>query len=122
MFKKTLVWSLLAVASNAQADKWHIPARGTVERAQVVDALRTRMQDYYHQPVVFMVREMCLSSTRGWLSIRPRTRDGRKVFETLDASLIKHGGAWEVDFLACPRQECRIDANTLRSKIAPQCK
>ena len=117
--------TFLLAATLAQAsDAWHVPARGTLERKQIMDALRTYMKRFDAQPQVFVVRELCVGIDRGWLSVDPQSTDGRSHYESLSAVLERHGRSWHVRDLACGEEDCPAGTSPdeLRARVAPHCR
>lgn len=104
-------------------DAWHTPVRGAAERTEVMDALRTHMRRFDPQPQVFMVHELCLGPTRGWLAVDPRSPDGNNHYERIHAVMLRRDGLWEVEDIACGEAECAAgtDPEALREKVAPRC-
>jgi hypothetical protein len=116
--------AILAVAWQVRAaESWHTPTRGTPERQQILDALRAYMHQFDDQPLRFVVRELCVSERRGWLSVDPQSPDGSSHYETLNAPLKRSGERWTIDALACGEEDCApgTDADALRAQVAPQC-
>ena len=112
------------VASPAQAD-WHVPEKGSAERAEIMDALRTKLAtfDPANHDLVFVVQELCVSDKSGWIAVEPRSRDGQGQFESVQAVLAHKSAVWSVGQIACGEEECAkgTDAEALRRKVAPQC-
>lgn len=61
---------VLASASPAFAD-WHVPEKGSVERTEIMDALRTKMASFdpTNRDLVFVVHELCISDQSGWIDV-----------------------------------------------------
>ena len=124
MATRHLCLAVLLAATVAQAgDAWHVPARGTPERKQIMDALRAYMKQFDAQPQVFVVRELCVGPDRGWISVDPQSPDGLSHYESLNAVLERHGRSWRVRELACGEEECPAGTSPdeLRARVAPHC-
>ena len=122
---RLLCVAFLFAATVAQAgEAWRVPARGTPERKQIMDALRTYMKRFDAQPQVFVVRELCVGHNRGWVWVDPQSPDGRNHFESLNAVLERGGHGWRVRKLACGEAECPVgtSADELRASVAPRCR
>ncbi|MCY7355823.1 MAG: hypothetical protein LH470_12275 [Lysobacter sp.] len=125
MKKRYLSAVLLLTATIVHAaTAWYVPARGTPERKQALDALRSHMRQFDAQPQLFMVREVCLGKTFGWLSVEPQSPDGLSHYEPLNATLRREGRGWKVEVLACGEQDCPAgtEAAALRARVAPRCR
>ena len=120
-----LVFSVVAHA----AGQWRTPQPGEPERAQIMDALRAKLAQQglaggpQEPKTVFVVREFCISSAKGWVTVDPRSADGSWRGETFSASLKRHKQRWVVDKLACGEEECPpgTDAEALRRRVGPRC-
>ena len=123
---KTTLALLALVSGIANAQAWHTPARGSVERAQVMAALRTNLSklDPAARNMRFVVRELCLSDRSGWIVADPRSADGRNQYEPAIASLGKRNGQWVVDRIACEEEECPTGTSSeeIRSRLDPGCR
>jgi hypothetical protein len=104
---------------------WHTPPKGSAERAQIIDALRAKLStfDPANKDLIFVVKELCVSPSTGWLSVEPQSRDGKNRLEPLQASLTRGKSAWNVDTLACVKEDCAkgTDPKALRARVNPLC-
>ncbi|HQA02178.1 MAG TPA: hypothetical protein PKV34_06890 [Thermomonas sp.] len=122
---KTIVAMLVLCPLLAIAQAWHEPRPGSTERAQVMSALRSELSQYDPdaEKLRFVVRELCLSDTTGWIEADPQSAEGENRYEPVSASLRKRHGNWVVDRLACSEEAC--DAGTtpgeISRKIHPAC-
>jgi len=118
-------WVLSVVGTAFAVEQWRTPQPRDPERAQIIDALRARLAHFDPQAyqMVFVVRELCISSTKGWLSVDPRSADGRSHYETVNATLKRHRQQWVVEEIACGEEDCPpgTDAEALRRHIDPKC-
>ena len=124
-FAPVIVLALvLASASPAFAD-WHVPEKGSVERTEIMDALRTKMASFdpTNRDLVFVVHELCISDQSGWIDVEPHSRDGKSQFEPIQAVLVHKSTGWTVRQIACGEEECAkgTDADALRRSVAPRC-
>ena len=90
-----------------------------------MDALRAKLStlDPVNQSLVFVVSELCVSSAVGWLSVEPRSREGRNRLEPIQAVMQRSKSGWKVSALACTEEDCPVgaDSKALRAKISPRC-
>ena len=116
---------LLSGLCSAAPD-WYSPPKGDAERAQIMDALRAELGSFdpANRDLVFVVSELCVSSSAGWLSVEPQSRDGKNHLEPVHAVLKRGKSGWLVERLACGEEECPkgTDPEALRAKIKPRCK
>lgn len=116
---------LLVVSTSSAAAAWYSPPKGSAERAQIMDALRAKLAtfDPARRDLVFVVKELCLSSGNGWLAVEPQSRDGQTRLEPIQASLKRGKSGWAVTTLACAEEDCAkgTDAKAIRARINPQC-
>lgn len=118
--------SLLLIASVCSAAApWYMPPKGSAERTQIMDALRTKLStfDPASRDLIFVVKELCVSGNSGWLSVAPQSRDRQNRLEPLQATLTRGKAGWGVAILACAEEDCAkgTDAQALRARINPQC-
>ena len=128
---KPLLAAVLLVSSVVAhaAGQWRTPQPGEPERAQIMDALRAKLAQQglaggpQEPKTVFVVREFCISSAKGWVTVDPRSADGSWRGETFSASLKRHKQRWVVDELACGEEECPpgTDSEALRRRVGPRC-
>lgn len=115
---------LFASVSNA-GPTWRSPPKGSIERAQIMDALRAKLStfDATSNRLVFVVKELCLSAQNGWLAVEPQSRDGQNRLEPVQASLYHGPSGWAVATIACGEEDCPkgTDAKALRAAVNPQC-
>ena len=116
--------TLLALSAPALAD-WHVPEKGSVERTEIMDALRTKMASFdpTNRDLVFVVHKLCISDQSGWIDVEPHSRDGESQFEPIQAVLVHNSTGWTVRQIACGEEECAkgTDADALRRSVAPRC-
>ncbi|NLX18527.1 MAG: hypothetical protein GXY53_04480 [Desulfobulbus sp.] len=124
-FTVTVLLALSAAVTAISAEGWRTPSPGDPERAQIMDALRTELAQFHPhaRQMVFVVRELCISSTSGWLSADPRSADGKNSYETVNATLKRHAQRWVVEEIACGEEDCPpgTDAEALRRRVGPKC-
>jgi hypothetical protein len=80
----------------AQADSAYTPARGGAERKAIMDAMRAHRRRFDARPVIFVVDYLRVQRGWAWLSVQPRSPDGRSQFEGESALLRRRAGRWEV--------------------------
>ena len=122
---KTIVAMLVLFPLLAIAQAWHAPRPGSAERAQVMSALRHELTTFDPDAgnLRFVVRELCVSDTAGWIEADPQSTDGENRYEPVSASLRMRHGRWVVETLACSEETC--DPGTtpeeIRQTIKPAC-
>ena len=90
-----------------------------------MDALRAKLSSFdpASRDLVFVVKDLCLSSGNGWLAVEPQSRDGQNRLEPLQLSLKRSKSGWVVAALACAEENCAkdTDAKAIRARINPKC-
>ena len=117
--------TLLASCISSASPPWYAPAKGSDERAQIMDALRAQLRtlDAANKDLIFVVKELCVSPTVGWLAVEPQSRDGKNRLEAVQASLTRSKSGWHVATIACGEEDCPkgTDAKALRARVKPLC-
>lgn len=117
--------ALLGSSICSASTPWHTPAKGSNERAQIMDALRARLATYdaTHSGLIFVVKELCVSPAAGWLAVEAQSRDGKNRLEAVHASLNRGTSGWRVETIACGEQDCpkSTDPEALRARVNPLC-
>jgi len=83
-------------AHAPQADSAYMPARGSAERAAILDAMRAHRRRFDPQRVIFVVSYLRVQRGWAWASVRPQSPDGRSHYEDESALLRRRAGRWEV--------------------------
>lgn len=121
-----LLLAFFSLGAALSAEAWRTPQPGERERIQIMDAMRAELARFDPQAhrMVFVVRELCLSANKGWVTVDPQLADGSQHYETLNASLKRHKKRWVVEELACQEEDCPPgrDAQALYKRINPQCR
>ena len=116
---------LLSASVCIASPPWYVPAKGSTERAQIMDMLRIRLATFEatNRNLIFVVTELCVSASYGWLSVEPQTRDGKARLESVQASLKRVASGWTVDAIACGEEDCpkSTDPAAIRNRINPRC-
>lgn len=81
------------------------PPPNSVERKEVLDALRGEMQKLHGINVVFTVRYLKVLKGWAWIETSPRSADGSNQYEDISALLRKTGTKWKVAELACSEED-----------------
>lgn len=71
-----VLWGLAGVAT---AQSWHEPARGTAERADLMDAIRPHAEYALGIPVKFRVDVLRVAVDRAFAILQPLDQAGREV-------------------------------------------
>ena len=104
---------------------WYAPAKGSNERAQIMDALRAQLATYDapYKDLIFVVKELWVSSTVGWLAVEPQSREGKERLEPAQASFKRGQSGWRVETIACGEEDCPqgTDPKALRARVKPLC-
>jgi len=79
-----------------QADSAYTPARGSAERAAILDAMRAHRRRFDPQRVIFVVSHLRVQRGWAWASVLPQSPDGRSRYEDESALLRRRAGRWEV--------------------------
>ncbi len=120
-----LALALLIGSICGASPPWYEPAKGSAERAQIMDALRAHLATYdaTNSDLIFVVKELCVSPVAGWLAVEPQSRNGKNRLEPVAASLKRGKSAWRVDAIACGEEDCPkgTDPQALRARINPLC-
>ena len=116
---------LLSASVCIASPPWYVPAKGSTERAQIMDTLRTRLATFEatNRNLIFVVTELCVSASYGWLSVEPQSRDGKTRLEAVQASFKRVASEWIVDAIACGEEDCPkgTDPEAIRNRINPRC-
>lgn len=116
---------LLFTCICSASPPWYSPPKGSAERAQIMAALRAKLSTYdpASHDLVFVVKELCVSASAGWLAVEPQSRNGQNRLEPFQASLKRSKSRWVVDTLACGEEDCAkgTDPNALRARVDPSC-
>lgn len=103
-----LVASFLAMVAPAQSlgfsgkvQRVYTPLPGSVERKEILDAMREKVKELHELDVVFVVREMKVSDGWVWVHTLPQSRDGSARYEDFFALLRKARGRWTVADIPC---------------------
>jgi hypothetical protein len=79
-----------------QADSAYTPARGSAERAAIMDAMRAHRRRFDPQRVIFVVSYLRVQRGWAWASVLPQSPDGHSHYEDESALLRRRAGRWEV--------------------------
>jgi hypothetical protein len=93
-----LVGSGCALAGSLETarDEAHAPAPGTVERRQILAALRDEVRRWHKLEVVFVVDELRVVGNWAWIWTRPESPDGRNHYEGVGGLLHREQDQWRV--------------------------
>lgn len=92
----------LVIGSKAYA-----PAKGSVERKSIMDALRVMTKNMSDLDVIFVVRYLKVKGDWAWVVVEPASRDGTQHYETLSGLLNKKNGGWK--YLEGPPEAAECD-------------
>ncbi len=110
------VWMSALPAQGFSKSLVHTPAKGSAERAALMDAMRAKGDD---QDRVFVVRHLKVSGDWAWLDCEPQSRDGRNKYEAESALFQKKGGRWRVVAQPCGEADCEYgpEVNRIRGEF-----
>lgn len=74
-----LVLALVLLVSPVVAQTWSVPARGTAERAALMDAIRPHAEWLLGAPVEFVVHELRRSGDLAFASLYPQRPGGGRI-------------------------------------------
>lgn len=92
----------------------YTPAKGSAERAALMDAMRAKGDD---QDRVFVVRHLKVSGDWAWLDCAPQSRDGRNKYEPESALFQKKNARWRVAAQPCGEADCEYGAELTRIRV-----
>ena len=89
----------LAVPENSNTPKpasaaAHTPAKGSAERAAILDTLRAVVKKMSDLDVIFVVTHLKLKNNWAWVVAEPQSRDGTQHYETMIGLLQNKNGKW----------------------------
>src|SRR5680860_882548 len=79
LFTALVLFCILNVAVPGAFAQPHTPARGTPERAAILDSLRPAIEAQLNPPVEFVVRTMNVSGGWAFVTVDPRRPGGGKI-------------------------------------------
>lgn len=100
-----LVVPLQSREASCNERSFHTPPPGSVERKEILDAVREKVKELHELDVVFVVREMKASGDWAWVHTLPQSRDGSARYEDFFALLRKANGRWVVAEIPCTEPE-----------------
>ncbi|WP_417261995.1 hypothetical protein [Celeribacter sp.] len=80
-----------AVTPPVVAQDWHEPARGSLERTQIMNALRPVIEWRLGAPVEFVVYELRSTGERAFASLAPQ-RPGGGTIDIREAPMVRYWG------------------------------
>lgn len=108
MLSRSLILCLFAlfattasVAESVTTPPIYTPEVGTLERKQILDALRAEVKRLHGLDVIFVVVTMNVTDNWAWLHTRPQSEDGASKYEDITALMHKTAGGWQVVELPC---------------------
>ena len=113
-----VIGMLITVAASqvsiAKSDVF-TPAKGSIVRKSIMDAMRAKGED---QDRVFVVRHLNVSGNWAWLDSEPQSKDGSNHYEPESALFRKSGGKWRVVDQPCGEADCDFDSEVSRIRDA----
>ena len=70
------------------------PARGSTERKAMLNVLRAFVKRMSDLDVIFVVTHIKSGCGWGWIETEPQSADGTQHYESVQALLANHNGAW----------------------------
>ena len=90
-----------SLAETATVPPIRTPEAGTLERKEILDALRAEVKKQHGLDVIFVVVTMNVTDNWAWLHTRPQSEDGSSKYEDITALMNKTAAGWEVVELPC---------------------
>jgi hypothetical protein len=88
-------------AVSEAAMRAYTPKAGSPERRMLLDLMRRKVLELHQLDVLFVVREMKLSSGWAWVHTLPRSKDGVGRYEDFIAIFHKKNGVWRIAEIPC---------------------
>ncbi|NTW55864.1 MAG: hypothetical protein HGB20_02315 [Chlorobiaceae bacterium] len=79
----------------------HTPAPASLERREILDAMRQKIRELHELDVVFVVKTMNVGSGWAWVHTLPQSGDGKGRYEDFYALLHKKLGRWTIVEIPC---------------------
>lgn len=92
-------------AQNCIKEDTYIPAKGTAERQDILDALRAEVNKMINMEVVFVVVYLQVYDGWAWIDALPQSIDGTIRLEDVLALVHNTNGNWEVVEIPCVEEE-----------------
>lgn len=102
---KKIVMFLVLISSLMFANDTYTPAKGSVERTSIMNALRAEVKSYHKIDVIFKVEYLIVKNGWAWIETSPMSKDGKNNYEDIIAILHKKKGIWKVEELVCTELE-----------------
>ncbi len=98
----------------------HTPAPASVERREILDAMRLKIRKLHELDVVFVVKTMNVGRGWAWVHTQPQSVDGKGKYEDFYALLHKKQGRWAIVEIPCtePENPDCLDSPGYFSKLA----
>ncbi|MEO6365771.1 MAG: hypothetical protein ABIO38_06980 [Luteimonas sp.] len=83
-----------AKVGQASATQVHTPAKGSVERTAITNALRVVAKTMSGLDVVFVVRHLKVNGNWAWVEADPQSVDGTQHYEPMSGLVARKNGRW----------------------------
>ena len=118
MLQSLLIALLFGIthAQNETGTSVYTPEKGTLERSEILEALRSSVYDIHHTKVIFVVNYLRIYNGWAWIHTLPRQADGTDQYEDILALLHKEE-EWKILEIPCAEEdnpECITSENYFR--------
>lgn len=96
MFVAAILVVAVSTGLHAGTHSPYTPAKGSVERKAILDALREKVQRLHHIRVIFVVPYMKVQQGWAWVHVRPQSADGKNQYEDIVGLIHKEDNRWKV--------------------------
>lgn len=97
------------------ADSLHTPPVGSAERKAILEAFRQSGQDKNR---VFIVRTLKVQNGWAWLTVDPRSKDGKNTYEPESVLMHDEGKGWKWAAAPCAEADCEMGAEIKKIRAA----
>jgi hypothetical protein len=84
-----------------KASRVYTPFPGSMERREILDAVRLKVRELHELDVIFVVKTMKVCNGWAWVHSLPRSKDGSGRYEDFYALLQKKQGRWVIAEIPC---------------------
>ncbi len=97
--------NIIINAQNCIKEDTYIPAKGTAERQDILDALRAEVNKMVNMEVIFVVEYLQVYEGWAWIDALPQSIDGTIKLEDAVALVHNTNGKWEVVEIPCVEED-----------------
>ncbi len=104
LFTLILVFQEISSQDYVKEDAY-TPAKGTLERQDILDAVRAEVYKMLNVEVIFVVKYLKVYNGWAWIHALPQSVDGQEHYEDILALLYSTNGKWKVIEIPCVEEE-----------------